>query len=154
MPTRKDLKGISAGIAFSFSSRNNDIDGYWAMGILYKVASEAGTNKFKLNLMSGESDPIFKYSWRVASPYQVYLTDQIEKKGLEEYQVTEAIIDLEFGIQPTTHQETYRPTWGEIFSCRVIITDDLGKKHIFEKRSWCGQHDPKKERRSTRRYAY
>ena len=79
MPTRKDLKGISAGIAYSFSSRNNDIDGYWAMGILYKVASEAGTKKFKLNLLSGESDPSFKYSRKVASPYQVYLTDQIDK---------------------------------------------------------------------------
>jgi len=145
MPTRKDLKGICAGIAFSFSSRNNDVDGYWAMGILYKVASEAGTNKFKLNLMSGESDPSFKYSWRVASPFYEYLIQQIAKKGLEEFQVTDAIVELEFGIQPTTRQESYRPTLGEIFSCRVIITDDLGKEHIFEKHSWCGQHDPQKE---------
>ena len=57
---------------------------------------------------------------------------------------TDAIVELEFGIPPTAHQEIYRPTWGEIFSCRVIIAYDLGIKHIFDKRSWCGQHDQRK----------
>jgi len=85
MPHRNELKGISAGIASSFISRNNDVDGYWAIGILYKIASESGDNKFTLNLLSGESSPNFKYSNRVSQPYHNYLINQLEKKNLEEY---------------------------------------------------------------------
>jgi hypothetical protein len=154
MPRRKELKGISSGIASSFISRNNDVDGYWAMGIFYKIAFESGDNKFTLNLLSGESAPKFKYSKRIAKPYHEYLLNQLEKKGLEEYQVTAAIVELVFNVPQTTKHKMFSMTWGEPFMCRVTISDDLGKKHIYEENGWCGQHDPFRERRSTRRYAF
>ena len=154
MPRRKELKGISSGIASSFISRNNDVDGYWAMGILYKIAFESGDNKFTLNLLSGESSPKFKYSKRIAKPYHEYLLNQLEKKGLEEYQIAAAIVELDFNISHTKKHKMFHWTWGEPFMCRVTVSDDLGKKHIHEEYGWCGKHDPDRERRSTRRYAF
>jgi hypothetical protein len=154
MPRRKEIRGISSGIASSFVSRNNDIDGYWAMGIFYQMASEKGDNKFVLDLVSGKSLPEFRFSKRVALPYHKYLLNQLEKKDLEEFHVTDAIVELEFNIAPTKRHTMFKWTWGEPFKCRVTITDDLGKKHAFEEYGWCGQHDPAKERRSTRRYAF
>jgi hypothetical protein len=153
MPRRKELNGVAAGIASSFSSRNNDVDGFWALGMLYLVATEAGTSKFSLDLMSGESVPEFKFSKRVAAPYFEYLIEQIKKKRFKEHQVTNAIVEVEFNVAPTKRQIIFKSTWGDPFVCRAILTDDLNKKHIGEKRSWCGQHDAKREQRSTRRYA-
>jgi hypothetical protein len=154
MPSRKELKGISAGIANSFISRNNDVDGYWAMGILYKIAFTSGDNKFSLNLLSGASSPKFKYSKRIAKPYYEYMLRQLKKKGLEEDQVATAIVDLDFNVPHTKKHKMFRWTWGEPFMCRVTITDDLDKIHIYEEYGWCGQHDPERERRSIRRYSF
>lgn len=79
MPRRKEIRGISSGIASSFVSRNNDIDGYWAMGIFYQMASTEGENNFVLNLVTRESSPKFRFSKRVALPYHEYLLNQLVK---------------------------------------------------------------------------
>ena len=112
MPRRKEIRGISSGIASSFVSRNNDIDGYWAMGIFYQTASAKGDNKFILNLVTGESSPKFKLSKRVALPYHKYLLNQLEKKGLDECQVTDAIVELEFNVALTKRHTMFKWTWG------------------------------------------
>lgn len=153
MPRRKELKGIASGIASRFASRNNDVDGYWAMGILYKLAYERDGNQFVLNLMTNESSPPFKHAQKVAEPFFDFLQRQLLKKGFEEHQITKAIIELEFNVAPTKRQIIYKQTWGEPFVCRVSITDDLNKKHVYEERGWCGLHDPHKEHRSIRRFA-
>ena len=49
---RKDLKGIAGGIASSFISRNNDINGYWALGILYKRATEKKLINLKFDILN------------------------------------------------------------------------------------------------------
>jgi len=151
MAKRKELKGISAGIAQSFISRNNDIDGYWAMGVIYKEAFING-NKFVLDLFTGKSIPRVKYIKRVADRYQNYLTSQLEKKGLEIFQVIGATLEIEFNISNMPKQIYYNHNFGEPFLVRVLITDDLKKNHIFEQYGWCRKHNPLTEQRSTRQY--
>jgi len=153
MPRRKQLKAIASGIASSFSSRNNDVDGYWGLGVFYKEAIGSGSNKFSLNLLTGESTPTFKHSKRVALPYYEFLLQQLEKLGFEEYQVTNAVVEVEFNTSPTKRQIMFKSTWGEPFVCKVSLTDDNNRVWSSEFREWCGQHNPSKEGRSTRRYA-
>lgn len=153
MPRRKELKGIAFGIASSFSSRNNDVDGYWALGLLYKLAAEAGSSCFSLNMKSGQSTPAFRFSRRIMEPYATFLGDQLKKKGFEWCHVESAIIVLDFNVSPTKRQVMFKSTWGEPFACRVHLTDDLNRVWSSEIRGWCGIHDPLKEHRSTRRYA-
>jgi hypothetical protein len=153
MPRRRQLKGIAFGIASSFVSRNNDVDGYWGLGIFYKLAKEAGLNRFALNLVTGESVPTFKYSKRVAKPYHDFLMKQLNKQGFNESQVKMAIVNIDFNVTPTKKQIIFKATWGEAFACRVHLTDDRGTVWSSEYREWCGIHNPKKELRSTRRYA-
>ncbi len=154
MPRRKQLRAIASGIASSFSSRNNDVDGYWGLGIFYKEAIGSGSNTFSLNLITGESTPAFKYSRRVASPYYEFLLQQMKKLGFEELQVTDAVVEVEFNASPTKRQVMFKATWGEAFVCKVSLTDDKNRVWSSEFRGWCGQHNPIKESRSTRRYAY
>ena len=153
MPRRKELNGVAAGLASSFSSRNNDADGYWALGVLYKLVNEAEANKITIDLMSSKSCPNFKHIKEIASPYYNYLIDQLMKKKFKTQQITSALIEIQFNVAPSAQQIMFKSTWGEPYICRVILTDDLNKQHIKESRGWCGQHDPKKEHRSIRRYA-
>lgn len=147
------MKTIASGIASSFSSRNNDVDGYWGMGIFYKEAINSGSNNFSLNLITGESTPPFKYSKRIATPYYEFLCQQMEKLGFEEFQVTDAVVEVEFNANPTKRQIIFKSTWGEPFVCKVSLTDDNNRVWSAEFREWCGQHNPNKEGRSIRRYA-
>ena len=71
--------------------------------------------------------------------------------GFEECQVSNATIDIEFDVAPTTMHLLSKNTWGEPFACRVTIIDDLERKRVGEVFGWCGKHDPIKEHRSTRR---
>jgi len=150
---RRELKGIAAGISSSFSSRYNDIDGYWGLGIIYLRTAEAGLSKFKIDLISGESLPYFKYSKKLAAPYLEHLKLQAEKKGFHPCQICKAVIGIEFNTTPSRLNLIFKQTWGEAFICTVSITDDLGKTWSYQYEGWCGKHDSSKEHRSTRRCA-
>ncbi len=153
MPCRNELKGLAAGLAGHFVSRNNDVDGYWGLGIFYKLAFEKGAGRFSLDLLSGRSSLPFRYSARIARQYKDYLLQRLAKMGFEKFQLTAAIVELEFNVHPTARQVLFKNTRGDAYTCRVVLTDDLGKKREFKTSGWCGQHDPKKEIRSTRRYS-
>ncbi|OUR65890.1 hypothetical protein A9Q79_02595 [Methylophaga sp. 42_25_T18] len=152
MPRRKQLKGIALNLASSFISRNNDVDGYWALGLLYKEAVMSGTTMFTLNLETGESFPQYKFSKRLSIPYFDFLQDQLKKQGFEREQVVCADIELEFNTAPTSRQIMFKSTWGDPFVCKISLKDDLSRVWHVEVRGWCGQHDALSERRSIRRY--
>ncbi len=104
MTCRNELRGIAAGIAGKFISRNTDIDGYWAMGVLYEAADKDFAKHIRLDLLSGESLPTFRWTNQLIAYFQTYLFQQVQKRGFEEYQITGAVIDLEFAVIPTRLQ--------------------------------------------------
>jgi len=59
MVRRKILNGVAAGLASSFVSRNNDIDGSWGMGKLYLVAASGddGSRTVVLDLIAPDALP-------------------------------------------------------------------------------------------------
>jgi hypothetical protein len=52
MARRKALKNVCSGILGSFVSRNNDCEGYWGMGILYRFAKERGKSDLMIDLLN------------------------------------------------------------------------------------------------------
>lgn len=152
MPRRKELKNIAFGIAGRFASRNNDIDGYWALGVLYSVASAAGTDAVHLDLVSETAEPSFQHAARLFSQFRQYLQGRLESVDLEGYVVT-ATIDIEFNVEAQWKSPFGRTTWGDPFHCCVTLTDDLGKNHKGTARGWCGPHAAARERRSNRGFA-
>jgi len=99
MPRRKQLKNLACGIAGRFASRNNDIDGYGALGLLYAEADSAATNTRRLDLVSPAATPSFRYSARLLSRFGQYVQDQLVKLGLVGY-VSAATITIEFNLAP------------------------------------------------------
>lgn len=114
MPRRKQLKGLACGIASRFASRNNDIDGYWALGLLYSAAVAVGTNSLRLDLVNETAEPSFKYSARLLSQLNHYLQDRLAKLDLTGY-VFAATIDVVFNIERRPNDPNCRSTWGDPF---------------------------------------
>lgn len=52
----KLLNSVAHDVAHSFGSRNNDLGGYWALGILYSYALKNNLAPITLNLLDAHSD--------------------------------------------------------------------------------------------------
>ncbi len=150
MPRRRELKNVAHGLAGRFISRNNDIGGYWGMGVLYKLTREKSSNKVKIDLLAGSASPELRCSKRLAASFYAMLREQLDARGFEEYIITAAVVELEFNMKAIPAQILSKNTWGEQFVCRVVLTDDRNKKYVHEVRGWCGEHDPRKEHKSAR----
>lgn len=153
MARRCELKSVASGIATSFISRNNDINGYWAIGILYKYTSESRMHKFTLNLLTGESSPEFAHSQIIAQHYCDYIHKQIKSKRFRKLTISSSTVEIQFNT-PSNTQHIHRTTYGDPFICTVSIVDDLNKSHICKERGWCHKHNPNNEMRSARRNPY
>jgi len=150
MSRRRDLKAIASGIAGSFISRNNDVGGYWAMGLLCELVRQMKVSDITLELENPElSRPTAALVYTVADVYQKLLHSMLDRRGLDPNMVRRAYISVEFGtsghlpLPPLT-------TWGAPFLCTVGITDDLGRERSVAMAGRCGPHDPRKESRRVR----
>lgn len=151
MARRAELNGIAAGLAGKFTSRYNDIDGYWALGILYKVAATANSSSISIDLLLNKVTPQFDFVRRVNGPLVEFLFVQLKKRRLEEFQVSKAIVNIKFGMDENlVDSGLRRNTRGEPYICRVVLTDDLQKDHVAVVKGWCEKHNPSREHRSTR----
>ena len=134
MAKRNRIKGIAYGIAHSFTSRNNDINGFWALGVYYKIVSRY-QNRLTIDLLTGRSEPKQNHStWK----FQKFLFNQLAKNGLNNSNVTKALIIIDFDVQSEEKQQS-KPYWGEPFICRVELIDDLGKIHKIITGGMCWQ---------------
>ena len=57
MSGRNKLRGVAHAVLGSFISRNNDIDGYWALGLLRSFADTAGVAELRFDLVTGTAEP-------------------------------------------------------------------------------------------------
>ncbi|MDG9930060.1 MULTISPECIES: hypothetical protein [unclassified Pseudomonas] len=149
MSRRRTLKGVAAGVSSSFASRNNDIEGYWGLGIIYREIDTAGRSSVHLDILSGESCPPIRHAERLAETYRSFLFARVKSLGLQEHHISNAAIELAFNI-PSTGKDLARQSRGEAFRCQVSITDDLGKTWVHSHEGRCRRHNPRMEQRSGR----
>jgi hypothetical protein len=124
MAKNRDLKGIACGIAESFISRNNDVLGYWGIGMLYKEAIEDSLTVIELDLITGKSLPDAPVSQAVVSHYSAYIA-----KRLAGLQILSAKITLEFGTFGIAKQP-WALSYGDPFICTVLLVSTTGRTHI------------------------
>ena len=153
MASRKQLKNLACGIAGRFVSRNNDLDGYWALGLLYADATASGTREVHLDLFEAVVALSFTNESRLVAVFRHYCEDQLRNIDLERH-VRAATIHVSFNVEPEICESLVRTTWGDAFLCEVDITDDLGRRYKATECGYCGIHDPTKERRSTRLFSW
>jgi hypothetical protein len=148
MPSRKQWTDLVAAISGSFVSRNNDVDGYWALGLLRAQAGSMGASDLRLNLLRGTVSPHCEAGVRVARTYQHVLLHQLAVRRMAPERIAEATVVLSFRCEDRG-MSSYT-TYGEPFQCAVSLEDDRGRMHNRNIVARCAVHDPKTEIRSSR----
>lgn len=150
MPQRNALKGIAHGLLGTFISRNNDIAGYWGLGVLRLFAKTNKHSELKIELLEQkpESKPQSPIRTIIAN-YRQWLLNALKNAGIHTKQLEAARIDIRF----TTFDaipDAIRDTRGEPYVCTVSLHASNGRTYRASKIGVCSPHDPKREARSTR----
>jgi len=135
---------IAAAIAGSFTSRNNDVDGYWALGMLRSYADANNIERLRFDPMKGHVEPEDALLLRVAETYRRMLVRQLITRRIAIDAVVSAEVILSFD------RDAPATTDGSPFSCTVRLTDARDRAEELSIAGRCAPHDPQRERRSGR----
>lgn len=150
MSRRRELTGIANAVAGSFASRNNDFNGYWAVGQLYCRAMECGSLQVVIRLLPPDESNPCELIASVGEAYRTFLLAHLNRRGLPVSWVASATVEVQFE-SATPMPEFLRAYAGrQPFQCQVVLVDDLARERKATSSSWCSPHDPTRETQSTR----
>jgi hypothetical protein len=151
MARRKELRGIAYDLAASFASRNNDAEGYWAVGKLYSYSLQSNTKRLSFDLLSapdtdasGSLDIIVRHRCAAA------LGRQLTIRAMPRHWIVSATVHFAFEIprEKLAWHENYGR--GCPFECVVEIADELGRRYSGTARGLVAPHDPSVDRQRYR----
>jgi hypothetical protein len=145
---RRELLDVAGALAGSFVSRNNDVDGYWSLGLLRAYADGNHVGSLRFDIMNGGADPENDLLRRVAVAYRRALGQQLTTRRIAREVVAKAAIVLTFDRDALSAPPA--ATRGAPFSCTVRLTDHRGREFERTITGHCDPHDPRRELRSSR----
>lgn len=150
MARRKLLKSIASGMLGSFVSRNNDISGYWGIGVLCLHAGKMQTDAFVLDLLNQKASPLNEQALVSTEQYSAMLIAALEGQKISSSWVKSALLTVNFN--PAYVEKFHRrgSSLGGRYICSLELVDDLDRKHCVRYGGVCWPHDAKRESRSTR----
>ena len=150
MPRRRELAGVAKALLGSFTSRNNDVDGYWGMGRLASYAEQRRSTTVQLTLVPTDAGPADSDIRLLLDWCNTFLGRQLAVRALPRDWLRAATVAVTFGIDARRPNAPPQTTRGRLAECIVEFTDDLGNIHRAGALVWCGEHDPARERRCRR----
>lgn len=129
MGRRRELGSFASGIINSFNSRNNDYDGYWAIGVLYSKVSDCVSKKIEIDLINTIIQPDFIEYRPIILEYKKMLFSYIAKRSIKEEWLVSSKIFIEFESEFIPKYHAWRSGLGRpcIMKCEII--DDKGHIH-------------------------
>lgn len=147
MIAKSKFNHTAAGLLSKFISRNNDIDGYWGLGVLYTQA-RTSANRVAFDLLGGSAQPASPVSVSVARTWALYLRVALARHGLTSQALVIASVDVEFGL-PLPKRPLYIPH-GDPFVCTVRLVSTDGREFTRQVIGYCLPYEEFHGRRSTR----
>lgn len=145
---RSNLQGIANGLLGAFVSRNNDIDGYWGLGMLRSEAAQARQQEITINLLIEQTGTSAVRTCSVR--YRKWLEAILSKQHLELRDLSVAAITIRFADSFDDFPGLVKDTRGLPYMCSVELRRPSRKMYVSTKIGVCALHDPSKDRRSTR----
>jgi hypothetical protein len=150
MSQRSALDGIAHDLVGTFTSRNNDIAGYWAIGKLYAHARRLQRAEVAIELLAGRITPPGDEFRSMLEKYASWLSTVLAAQGLPGTRVSGASINLTFDaavkdvdiLAPHARRRPYR--------CTVSLMDYRGGLHTADRTGDVEPHDPVGETKSSR----
>jgi hypothetical protein len=143
MTHSRDLKGIACGVAEAFISRNNDVSGFWGIGMLYREALEHSSPVIEIDLAEARSSPNGPASQAVLSQFSAYLASRLERSG--GLSVTSARLTLEFGTFGNCIEPRYT-SYGDPFVCTVSLVSSTGRTYSASRAGRSAPHSDRETR--------
>jgi len=151
MARRRELKGIASGIAESFNSRNNDVDGYWGVGKLYKLVEDSKKKEVEVDLINLIIVPHSTEFNSLMRTYQEMFFELLQRHIIPAEWIVSVKITACFETVIPEKQHYWRGGLGRPCLITCVITDDNGRTHLAQAYNNCLPHDPNRERK---RWAY
>jgi hypothetical protein len=150
MASRKQFLGFACGLTSRFVSRNNDVDGYWGVGVLAKRLHDAGRGFIEFDLLSD--------SGTRADDSTAWLRHQMLMTETPAEWLSGATLRVEYTPRARDASKHLWPAWlakhSGVPMFRVVATatliDDHGRSRAASSVTWCWDHDPWRERQSAR----
>lgn len=153
MPRRAKLTNIASGLCGSFASRNNDLNGYWSIGILRSLADKYGRTSVSLDLLTSSMQPSFPEFAPVLARYYRLLVNFAGLSRIQLDEIMTARITVDFAPPPWPRESYYRSNWGDQFILTVTINANGRAAGSARHTGYCRPHDPARESRSACRAA-
>jgi len=141
MPAKKRLTNIANGLCGSFISRNNDLDGHWAIGKLRSLADQDGQTTVVLDLLTSSTQPSSAQCSDVFERYCRLLATLAECSRIPFADITVARIALDFAPPPWPRASYYKLQWGDQFTVTVTIEADGRAMGMARDTGYCRPHD-------------
>jgi Cysteine-rich CPCC len=140
---RSRIKDVSYALLDQFDSRNNDLDGYWAVGQLYKYALKEGVLAVSLDILGGKTTPANQACEQVAQIYRTVLKRHLRNRDISLEWLQSVIISISF--KNATGAKKFRSSYGDPYVCEVVIKCVSGCVRSSARTGYCWPHDPKRE---------
>lgn len=152
MIARRRFNHITAGLLSRFLSRNNDVDGYWALGVLFTEA-HAFYKQVEIDILHGRARPDLPACMQVARHWVPQLRAALDRHGIAPAVLEAATVSIEFGLAPMPKLPGYpsHHHYGPDFLCTLRLQARDGRVFARQDRGYCTPHEQFPGRRSTRR---
>lgn len=147
MIAKSKFNHTAAGLLSKFISRNNDIEGYWGLGVLYTEA-RASANRVTLDLLEETAQPASPVCVGAARTWARYLRLALARHGISAQALSAASVSIEFALALPIRPR-YIP-YGDPFVCLVHLRSADGREFIRRTTGYCLPHDQFQGSRSTR----
>lgn len=140
--------GVAHNVLGSFVSRNNHVDGYWAIGKLYKLIKSTKSDRIVVDLINGTITPNAPEFQEMAQRNAQKLQEQLKTWKIKPLQVISAEIEFKVDISKTKRHRNFPGQKFKRYSCGLVITDNRGVEHCDITYGWCFPHHPNMEKRA------
>ena len=143
------LKSLVHTLADTFISRNNDVSGYWAMGMLDREALESSQTVLEIELYGAREEPGGSVAAAVAGAYEKKLIEWVASRRVN---LLRAVVVAKFGSHnPPVQGAGFH--FEEPFDLHFSLVDANGRKAVAQRSGWCRPHNALWELRRER-WAY
>lgn len=147
MARRIDIKNILQGILGSFVSRNNDLNGYWAIGKLYKTAVEHEKEIVTLNLLKPISSIETHELNCLTHMWSEKFLSELEKYKIPRKWIISAKISANYSNKIKKMPASTSYPVGDTARYKFEIKTDTETTYRQSKLVKCWQHDPAREQK-------
>lgn len=137
MASRRVLASVADGVASAFVNRDNDVEGWWAPGLLIGETAPANP-AYQLDMLTGETVPrkINPALDELGPAWARYFAWTLARHGVPSTRVASASLIVRFDYEASVPSWRFDGT-DQPFVCTVTITDDRGRCHERSALSHC-----------------